>query len=871
MYENDGELIQNTLAGDEAAFSRLVKKYQESVHALAWRKIGDFHIAEEITQDTFLQAYDKLSTLKDPNLFAGWLHVIANRRCIAWLRKKRVVMQSLDLTSEEILEKTAYAYYIAEQRDLASAERRREIVEILLDKLPETQRKTIILHYLGEMSCQAISKLLGVSLNTVKSRLNRARNRLKQEEPGLQDILDQRQGDNSMEDQKTSISIPVGSFDGDVTTWVLPEGALARLGRGSEPKMTFSPDGKYLFIGTCIGLWLYELATLSPVAFWEVEQGVVGAVAFSPNGKWIAANKSGGKILILDVQNGTCLTQMKSEEFIHSITFSDDNRFLAAAYYTSPDVAVWYAETGKPFARFTPDPERAGINRPICFSPDTRLIASTFRLSATDEAESIIVWSMESREKVACLSAHTRCVTTLCFSPCGKFLATGGEDGTVYVWDVSTWEQVQCYTDYGDVYGITPSYSPEGILFAAIDTYDKTGPATISVRNLESGEELYTDQVWGNTIDFSYTGDWGNTVVFSNGSQLAYECRHESINVWTSDNPTKRQFTHSPISFPTSAVFSEDGKTLAVQHHQEGVVLWDIATKRSRPAIKDESAGKNQFVHKTDDGKLYATSIQNDTVTLWEADSGEMPLIETTGREYWSASPVLSPTGTLFAYADGDGNIHVWDVKSRERIFELEHPLEPSDNKVDNDEDDGDFVDELEFSHDGKLLVSESQARNVKLWDMELGQEIELLPSCKVTGFRFCDCGQHLVCFGDEVIPYWDITHREFCEDDTCLYESKKYEIERRLSLPKEYEYIEKPVFTTCGKYIAFITSWNKVTKSFPICLFEVESGKHLVTFRGHSSDVTELVLSPDNKLLASASHDGTVLLWDLTSYIQLT
>ena len=868
MEKNDIELIQNTLAGDDSAFSKLVRKYQKSVHALAWREIGDFHIAEEITQDTFLQAYNKLSTLKDPNLFAGWLHVIANRRCIAWLRKKRVVMQSLDLTCEEVLEKTAYAYYIAEQRELASAERRREIVESLLEKLPESQRKTIILHYLGEMSCQAISKLLGVSLNTVKSRLNRARNRLKQEELGLQDTLDQRQGDNIIEDQNTSIPVPIGSFEGDVTTWALPEGALARLGRGSEPKMTFSPDGKFLFIGTCIGLWLYELATLSPVAFWEVEQGVIAAVAFSPNGKWIAANKSGGNIKILDVQNGTCLTQMKSEEFIHSMTFSDDNRFLAAAYYTSPDVAVWHSETGKPFTRFTPDPERAGINRPICFSPDTRLIASTFRLSATEEADSIIVWSMESREKVACLSAHTRCITTLCFSPCGKFLASGGEDGTVYVWDVSTWQQVQCYTDYGDVYGITPSYSPEGILFAAIDTYDKTGPATISVRNLDSGEELYTDQVWGNTIDFSYTSDWGNTVVFSNGSQLAYECRHESINVWTSDNPIKRQFTHSPISFPKTAVFSEDGKTLAVQHHQEGVVLWDIATKRSRPAIKDVSTGKNQFVYKTDDGKLYAASIKNDNVSLWEVDSDEMPLIETTGREYWSAFPALSPTGTLFAYADEYGNIHVWDVKSRERIFKLRHPLEPNDNKVDADEDDGDFVYELEFSHDGKLLVSVSNARNVKLWDMELGQEIDLLPSGKITGFRFCVCGQHLVCFGDEVIPYWDITHREFCEDDTCLYESKKYEIEQRLSLPQECEYIEKPVFTSCGKYIAFITSWNKVTKSFPICLFEVETGKHLVTFRGHSTDENTLVLSPDNKLLASTCHHGIVLLWDLTPYL---
>ena len=65
-----------------------------------------------------------------------------------------------------------------------------------------------------------------------------------------------------MENQKHSIPMPVGSFEGDVTTWALPEGAIARLGRGSEPKIAFSADGQYLAIGTCIGLWLYDLKKL---------------------------------------------------------------------------------------------------------------------------------------------------------------------------------------------------------------------------------------------------------------------------------------------------------------------------------------------------------------------------------------------------------------------------------------------------------------------------------------------------------------------------------------------------------------------------------------------------------------------------------
>ena len=812
-----------------------------------------------------------MHTLKDPNQFAGWLYVIADRRCIAWLRKKRLMMQSLEITSEEILEKTAYASYLAEQREKASAERRREIVDSLLEKLPNAERTTMLLHYLGEMPCKAISKYLGVSLNTVKSRLNRARNRLKKEELIYIETTDQRQGEDFMENQKLSIPVPVGSLEGDVTTWALPEGAVARLGRGSEPKMTFSPDGQHFLIGTCIGLWLYDLATLSPIALWEAEHGVVESVAFSPNGKWIAASFSGRILKILDVQNGTCLTQVKLETYVEKVTFSHDNRYIAVvycAYSRSPVVEIWHAETGKPFAKFTTDTERGGLYHPICFSPDTRLIASICRTNADGDAESIIVWDMQSGEQIACLSAHTYWVTTLCFSPCGKFLASGGEDGTVYVWDVKTWQQAQCYTDFGRVYRIMPSWTPDGILRAAIVRYDDTGPATISVRDLESDEQLYNDQVWGNTTDFSYVGDWGNTVLFTNGSQLAYECRHEFINVWTSDNPVKRQFTHSPISFPKSMFFSQDGKTLAVEHHHESVVLWDIASKRSRPAVKVESAGKNQFVYKTKNGILHVASIKDDTVTLWEADSDEMPLIEATGRKYWSAFPALAPTGTLFAAADEDGNIQVWDVQNGEQLYELAHPLEPSDDN--DDEDDGDFVDELEFSQDGKLLVSESKARNVRLWDMELGEDIESFPGDEVTGFRFCECGQYLVCFGKKETLYWDIIHRKLCEEDeTCLCDSTQVAIKKRLSLPQECKDLEDPpIFSSCGQYIAIRVSWNQDLKMHPIAVWEVESGKHLATFRGHVTDVLKLAFSPDNTLLASASHDGTILLWNLTPHL---
>ena len=90
MRNDNIELIQRILEGDDAAFACLVRKYQKRVHALAWRKIGDFHIAEDITQETFLKVYRELATLKNPSQFSGWLYVITNRCCLAWLRKKRI-------------------------------------------------------------------------------------------------------------------------------------------------------------------------------------------------------------------------------------------------------------------------------------------------------------------------------------------------------------------------------------------------------------------------------------------------------------------------------------------------------------------------------------------------------------------------------------------------------------------------------------------------------------------------------------------------------------------------------------------------------------------------------------------------------------
>ena len=189
MKNDDAKWIERILAGDENAFTALVKKYEKQIHAFVWRRVRDYHVAEEITQDTFLRAYEKLGTLRDPNRFSGWLYMIATRRFLTWFDEKRIPMQSLEAMSKAEIEALFYAQYMAEQTEKLATEKHREIVEYLLQKLPVRERTAVVLHYLSEMTCEEIGDFLDISPNTVKSQLHRARKRLKKEEGVVRETL----------------------------------------------------------------------------------------------------------------------------------------------------------------------------------------------------------------------------------------------------------------------------------------------------------------------------------------------------------------------------------------------------------------------------------------------------------------------------------------------------------------------------------------------------------------------------------------------------------------------------------------------------------------------------------------------------------
>ena len=180
MALHDAELIQRTLSGDESAFGFLVDKYKRSVHALAYRKLGDFHTAEEITQDTFLKAYQKLSTLRDPVRFPGWLYVIAARCCISWFRQNRLQTESFDSLKREMNAQSWVKYADA---------RLHEEVHNALESLPESERTVLTLYYMAGMTCEEIGRFIGTSCGAIRDRLYRARIRLKEELTMIEETL----------------------------------------------------------------------------------------------------------------------------------------------------------------------------------------------------------------------------------------------------------------------------------------------------------------------------------------------------------------------------------------------------------------------------------------------------------------------------------------------------------------------------------------------------------------------------------------------------------------------------------------------------------------------------------------------------------
>ena len=173
MYSVDEKLVSQTLAGDRDAFGALVHKYQDMVNAYAFHKVRNEVDAQDITQEVFLQAFRHLQKLRHPHRFRSWLYTIMSNECKRWLAraaKKRQHEVVLDEAADEALQ--------IDPAHTVPTEGWQVDLEQAISALPDESRIVVSMFYMGDCSLKEISEFLGVSVNTVKSKLHRARQQL---------------------------------------------------------------------------------------------------------------------------------------------------------------------------------------------------------------------------------------------------------------------------------------------------------------------------------------------------------------------------------------------------------------------------------------------------------------------------------------------------------------------------------------------------------------------------------------------------------------------------------------------------------------------------------------------------------------------
>ncbi len=850
MKNSDVALIQRVLAGDDDAFSVLVRKYQKQVHALAWRKIGDFHIAEEITQDTFLQAYKRLTTLKEPQRFVGWLYVIASNRCSSWLRKKRLQTQPLEQTDKEQLEKEAYSEFVVEENERVSGQAQRDIVKKLLAKLQESERTIMTLHYFGEMSCTEIGAFLGVSVNTIKSRLRRAQQRLQKEETMIREALDNFKitpnlTENIMREiSRTKPAAPSGGKP--LMPWAVAASTLAvvliMLGFGnSKYSARFQQP--------------YSLDATAEMTVDIVDTPIVANLESKPDVQTQIEN-----VNALDKQNNPDL--------------HPNDTSAAVAEAQTDEIAEDWTKWELPKAAKA-RLGKGGINT-MQFSPSGTQLAV---------GSNIGVWLYDVKTGKEVSMFPGRC-QSLSFSPDGRFLANGGRRffGTVgkfsgkelQLWEVAAGRKVPLTDDLSSASVLR--FSENGKMLTSVDVWGniirkldvETGESTVQNFENRSEKRITLPEPYALTHD-----------------KFAIGGKRSKIELW--DVTTGKML---PIfdeigenKHIIALAFSPDGTRLAsVSKNTNGSIkttlrLWDT-TSNDKPIILRnilrKQTGWTNVLAFSPDGKMLASGSTDKEVRLWDTATGRL-LGRLTGHINGIAALTVSPDGTTLASASTDGEVLFWNTETRDRL-----PTRITGHT--------ERIKAVAFLKDNTTLASVAFNGIITFWDLKTSQISEF----QTIGHRdllktgaFSPDGTKLASIGGEgnVLFEGGFGHpfSELISDSSLRLTDVR--TGRELTNLETGVFALEIAFSPQGRAVAFssyniIRVWNTETESFlnmPLSAEQNfdEDGNLVLPPGGDlpptSEIISALVFSPDGRKLVSGTYGGQVKMWDVESGVALT